>query len=160
LEAARKGSLEAFNRLVLEHQDAVYNFALRALCDETAAEELARRVFQTAFRELGRSAGRDLRLWLLRLAAKASLERLKDWRGRYRTPPAVQAWGVGSPVEACLRQIPPDLRLSLVLVDLEGLDYAQAAAVLGASPKKVQARLAQARQWVLRSQGAARPLSA
>ena len=154
IQAAKRGNLEAFNRLVLEYQDAVYSFAFRTLGDEEAAQETTRLIFQEAHRQLAGFRSGSFRLWLLRLAARICMRRLKGWHATYRTPPSIRTSPAENSLQACLRLIPPDLRLALILVDLEGLTYPEAAAVLNASPAKILARLAQARQWVLRSQGA------
>lgn len=154
LQAARQGDLEAYNRLVLNYQDEVYDFAFRTLGDEEAAQEATRLVFQTAFRNLSGFRKGSFRLWLLRTAAQACLHRLKGWNTPYRTPPSIRTSSAESGLQTCLRLVPPELRLVLVLVDLVGLSYPEAAAVLDASPSKILARLSQARQWVLRSQPA------
>jgi RNA polymerase sigma-70 factor (ECF subfamily) len=153
IQAAKGGNLEAFNRLVLEYQDDVYSFTFRTLGEEQAAQETTRLIFQDAYRQLPGFRSGAFRLWLLRLAARTCMRRLKDWRATYRTPPSIRTSPAENSLQACLRLIPPDLRLALILVDLEGLTYPEAAAVLNASPAKVLARLAQARQWVLQSQG-------
>jgi RNA polymerase sigma-70 factor (ECF subfamily) len=153
IQAAKRGDLEAFNRLVLECQDEVYSFAFRTLGEEQAAQETTRLIFQEAHRQLPDFRSGTFRLWLLRLAARTCMRRLKGWRGSYRNPPSIRTSPAENSLQACLRLIPPDLRLALILVDLEGLTYPEAAAVLNASPAKVLARLAQARQWVLQAQG-------
>jgi DNA-directed RNA polymerase specialized sigma24 family protein len=47
--------------------------------------------------------------------------------------------------EPNLSDLPFDLRLVIALVDLEGLDYEETAAILEISPLKVKSRLARAR---------------
>lgn len=152
IQMAIKGDLGAFNRLVAEHQDAVYSFAFRTLNDEALAQEIVRLVFQEAYRGLNGYRSGSFRYWLLRLAARACLKQLRDWHGPYRTPPTILTAPAEAGLQACLRLIPPELRLALVLVDLEGLSYTEAAAVLSSSPRKIRARLAQARRWVVQSQ--------
>jgi len=151
IQAARWGDLEAFNRLVVEYQDEVYNLVYRVLGEEEAALEATRDVFQVAYRQLDRYRKGSFRLWLFRIAARVCQQRLKGWSAPYRNPPSVRTSPEENRLQACLRLIPPEQRLALVLVDLQGLSYPEASAVLGASPEKLSGRLAQARQWVMRS---------
>lgn len=151
VQAARQGDLNAFNHLVLEYQDEVYNLAYRVLGEAGAAQEATRAVFQEAYRQLNGFRKGPFRLWLLRIAARVCLGQLKGWSAPYRTPPSVRTSPVENSLQACLRLIPPELRLALVLIDLQGLSYPEAAAVLDASPDKLLNRLAQARQWVMKS---------
>ena len=52
IRAAQNGDLEAFNRLVLAYQDALYNTALRILGDDSQAADATQEAFISAFRGL------------------------------------------------------------------------------------------------------------
>jgi RNA polymerase sigma-70 factor (ECF subfamily) len=50
------------------------------------------------------------------------------------------------PVEAALARLSPELRACVILVDIEELDYAEAAVALGVPLGTVRSRLFRARQ--------------
>jgi RNA polymerase sigma-70 factor, ECF subfamily len=133
LRAARQGDLSAFNRLVLEHQTAVYNLAYRLLDDEHAAAEATQTAFVSALRGLRAYHAGPFKLWVLRCLVQACRPLL----GR-RTDPAALPGGLAA--------LPPAQGLALGLVDIAGLDYAQAAAVLGLSLEQLRCDLAAARR--------------
>lgn len=140
ITAARGGDLQAFNRLVLAHQDAVYNLAYRLLGSEQAAVEAAQAAFRTAFHNLGVYRGCSLRDCLYRsLLAVCSLSGLAASRARC-DPAKLDA------LQSGLDALPPELRRVLALVDIAGLEYAEAALLLGLSPEQVGGRLAAARR--------------
>lgn len=132
------GSLPAFNRQVLEHQDAAYTLAYYLL----GVEETAAQIVQAAVSEVyhnGGSATGDTRLMLLRAVARACARRAAQ--------PGQSAEG-GLPA-ARLMTLPAPLRCAALLVDVLGLTYAEAARVLDSSSEKVGEWLAQARLAVM-----------
>jgi RNA polymerase sigma-70 factor (ECF subfamily) len=143
VRAAQQGDVNAFNRLVLQHQDGVYNLARRVLEDEAAAVRAAHLASRRAQAELQRCRPRSWRAWLYRLAVKACAQAWAQLERR--TGPARAAIPTGQPGELSLSGLPFDLRLVAALVDLEGLDYEEAAAALEVSTRMVRSRLAQAR---------------
>ena len=54
LEMAVQGSLEAFNSLVTYYQTAVYNTALRIMCDAARADDITQTAFINAWVSWGR----------------------------------------------------------------------------------------------------------
>ena len=84
IEGARRGSAEAWEQLVQEHQQAVFRLAyLLVVGDADDAEDLAQETFIRAHRALDRfESGRPLRPWLLRITTRLA----SNWRrsaGRY-----------------------------------------------------------------------------
>jgi RNA polymerase sigma-70 factor (ECF subfamily) len=146
LTAARRGDLAAFNRLVLEHQATVYNVAHRVLGDERAAAEVTQAAFVSALQELPAFREGPFQLWVLRWLVQAC----QPWLGRASRQSAAgslpRAAAAEAPLPHCLAALPPGQCLALALVDIAGLDYAQAALVLGASVARVRADLASARR--------------
>ncbi len=141
-EAGRPRDPAAFNQLVLAYQDAVYNCAYRLLGDEAAAADATQAAFAQALREQPAGADGPILVWLLRCLVRACAERLGAAQARRAVDPP--------PVQQCLAALPPEQRVVIALVDVAGLDYGQAAAVLQISHGQVRHRLAQARQTVLR----------
>src|SRR2546423_1346647 len=131
LARARRGDLDAFNELVLAHQDRVYGLCLRMLASPQAAEDAAQDTFISAWQNVARLRGDRFRPWLLRIAANLCLDRLRSKARRpTRSLEVALADGVPEPfdpapppeasvltgelrgrLEAALTQLPPDQRL-------------------------------------------------
>jgi RNA polymerase sigma-70 factor (ECF subfamily) len=150
LNAARRGDARAFSRLVVAHQAQIYSLSYRVLGDEQAAVEAAQSAVSQAARNIAGFQAGHFQLWLLGWVVSACQERLHNTglaHGAARAtagPSAVQA------LQDKLCHLPADLRLALVLVDVTGLDYAEAATVLGATREQVSRRVAAARARLIR----------
>ena len=165
---AKSGDLCAFNRIVSRYQNQVVNLAARMLGNRTQAEDVAQDTFISAYRSLSRFRGGNLRSWLLRIAANGSRDIL---RRRQRRPessleesldsPSFQpVSGAVSPEEAAQRSelnteiqnailtLSFDQRTVLVLVDIQGLSYNEAAEAMSVSVGTVKSRLSRARSRV------------
>ena len=176
-----QGDLGAFNGLVEQYQGVVYNLALRMLSDPAAAEDVSQEVFISAHRALARYRGGSLKAWLLTIAANASRDALRK-RKRERevsleevvessgmTPesrlPSPEEYTlrreVQREVQEALNRLSNDHRLAILLVDLQGLDYAEAAMAMSVSPGTLKSRLsrarAQLREQILAARGTLRP---
>ena len=57
LEMAVQGSLEAFNCLVTYYQTAVYNTALRIMCDASRADDITQTAFINAWKHINSFSG-------------------------------------------------------------------------------------------------------
>ncbi len=172
IRAARRGDLEAFNRLVLAYQDAVYNVAYRILGERAAAEDATQETFLRAWQHIRRYRGGSWRGWLFRIATNACYDHLRRRRRRPTVPlettdaeggtledapwladpnpksrPEAEAEraALRRALETCLQALPADQRAALVLVDVEGLPYAEAAQALGVALGTLKSRLARAR---------------
>jgi RNA polymerase sigma-70 factor (ECF subfamily) len=78
---AQAGETEAFEALVLAHQQFVFNLAWRALGDEREAEDLAQEAFVRAWLALPNFRGQArFRTWLYRIATNLCYNRLPRLR--------------------------------------------------------------------------------
>lgn len=170
IQAARQGDLDSFNRLVLAYQDIVYGQAYRMLGDPEPAADAAQETFIAAFRNMKNFRGGSFRAWLLRIATNTCYDELRRRQRRPTTPlepadaeddevesPHWLADTEHSPEEAaekaeleralqhCLEGLPPEFRTVVILVDLQGLDYAEAGTAIGSPVGTVKSRLARAR---------------
>lgn len=171
IQSARRDDLESFNRLVLAYQDLVYHQAYRILGERRAAEDAAQEAFLTAFRKLGSYRGGSFKVWLLRIVTNICYDQLR-WEKRHQVvsidPVDSQGDQIESPqwlvdpgetpelaaermelretLQGYINQLPIYARTVLVLVDIQGLDYSEAAAVVGVSIGTVKSRLARARK--------------
>lgn len=170
IRAARDGDLNSFNRLVLEYQDLVYNQAYRVLGDPHAADDATQEAFISAYTNIRSYRGGSFRAWLLRIVTNASYDELRRRKRRPTTPLEPlddageeiesPAWMVDpgeSPEEArqrvelagaiqnCISALPPEFRAVVALVDVQGMDYAEASEAIGSPLGTVKSRLARAR---------------
>jgi len=169
ISAAQKGDLTAFNLLVEAYQSLLYNTACRVLFDGDAAADATQDAFLSAYRALGRFRGGSFRAWLLRIVKNACYDQL---RAKKRRPTAsldallVSPDGASSQlrqrssngplqqvVRSDLRQaihqglqtLPPDQRITVVLVDIQGFSYQEAAEAMAVAPGTVKSRLSRGR---------------
>lgn len=167
---AQHGDLDAFNRLVLAYQDALYNTALRILGDEALAADATQEAFISAFRSLNSYRGGSFKAWLLRTVTNACYDELRRQKRRPSVPlepsndddeeiesPRWLADGSMSPeekfeadelehaIQHCLEDLPADFRMVVVLADIQGLDYAEVAVSVRVPLGTIKSRLARAR---------------
>lgn len=170
IQAARRGDLDAFNRLVLSYERLAYNVALRLLSDPAAAQDATQEAFISAYRNLRRYRGGSFKAWLLRIVSNACYDELRRHARRPITAlepededheqfdsPSWLADPDESPeelaereelaelIQSCLEQIEGEFRLAVVLVDLQGMNYSEAAEVLERPLGTVKSRLARGR---------------
>ena len=166
--AAAAGDRDAFEALVLRHQTRIVNYAMAIVKDPADAEDVAQETFIRAYRSLARFRGDSLfKTWLYTIATNAARTGL-DRRGRRsrledeslddETGPLsagdVPAGGADAEttlvrrelIDRALAALPPDLRIAVVLRDVEGLDYKEIAAATEAPIGTVESRIFRARR--------------
>lgn len=167
IQAAQKGDLAAFNRLVMAYQGLAYNVAYRILGDADAAADACQEAFLSAFRAMRGFRGGSFKSWLLRIVTNACYDQLR-YQGRRpvdsldelaevseHSPKLVN--GHERPEEHALRQelndliqqgiasLPADQRIVLVLSDVQGYAYQEIAEITDTSLGTVKSRLSRAR---------------
>lgn len=151
LERSANGDEEAFVILYQRHQGPVFRFALHMSGSRETAEEVTQDVFLalvSGLRRYSRERG-ALEPYLIGMA--------RNHVRRYMNQPPTNTFAVaedrGDPLHeqelaslrAAILKLPPNYREVVVLCDMEGLDYAQAAAQLGCAIGTVRSRLHRAR---------------
>jgi RNA polymerase sigma-70 factor, ECF subfamily len=167
---AQRGDLDAFNRLVLAYQDLVYTQAYRMMGEAEPAEDAAQDAFIAAYRKLGTYRGGSFKAWLLRIVTNLCYDELRRRKRRPTTPlepmdnddeeiesPRWLSDPNGRPedeaerlelaraLQGCLDQLPPEFRAVVALVDIQGMDYVEAAESMAKPLGTVKSRLARAR---------------
>jgi RNA polymerase sigma-70 factor (ECF subfamily) len=170
IQAAKQGNLDAFNRLVLAYQDQVYAQAYRMMGEPDAAEDATQEAFISAYRSIQSYRGGSFRAWLLRIVTNASYDELRRRQRRPTTPlepvdseeeeiesphwladpsdsPENQAerMELDQAIQNCLKELPPEFRAVVVLVDVQGFDYFEAAEAIRKPVGTVKSRLSRAR---------------
>ena len=158
LERHVAGDPEAFGELFRRHRDRMWAVAVRVCGDPELAADAVQDGFVAAFRRAGSYRGdAAVTTWLHRVVVNACLDLLRRARPTVeltdqqleRTPAggdpqaAVDARLV---VHEALAGLPEPQRLALVLVDLHGLQVAEAAAVLEVAEGTVKSRCARGRR--------------
>jgi RNA polymerase sigma-70 factor (ECF subfamily) len=174
--AAQRGDLESFNLLILRYQNLLFGIALRLLNDEDAAADAVQEALISAFRRFDTFRGDSLRSWLARVVVNACYDEMRKKRRQHSVPleqfnsdgeeietsywlidpesdPETQfeSFELESAIQKSLDKLQPIYRLMLVLVDIEGLSYEEAALAAHVPVGTVKSRLARARSQMQKS---------
>ena len=166
--AAVAGDRGAFEALVRRHQARIVNYAMAIVKDPAEAEDVAQETFIRAYRSLTRFRGdSSFKTWLYTIATNAARTGLERRSRRNRVEDAslddeaaplaagdVPAGDADAEttlvrresIDRALASLPPDLRIAVVLRDVEGLDYKEIAAATGAPIGTVESRIFRARR--------------
>jgi len=152
----------SFEREMLPHLDAAYNFARWLTRNEHDAQDVVQEVYLRAFRFFDQLRGENARPWLLRIVRNTCFTWLRRNRSFHPTTEFDEAlYGPDplslNPEEVLLRNergtvlrhamktLPRRLREVLVLRELEGLSYKEIAEATGTPAGTVMSRLSRAR---------------
>jgi len=171
MERLMAGHDAALNDLMERHATPVFRFLCRMLGNEDDANDLAQETFVRVFRARGSfRINQKFSTWLYTIAANLARNQIR-WRTRHpnvsmdaevgdreltlaSTLPAhdpspneqTLATERAAAVRAAVTRLPDDLREAIVLCEWEERTIAEAAIILGATPKAVESRLYRARQ--------------
>ncbi len=170
IREAKKGDLTAFNKLVLQYQDMLYNTAYRIIGDPGLAEDAVQEAFVSAFRKLYTYRGGSFKSWLLRIVTNACYDEFRRQKRKPTTPldiytddgdeiespgwledqsdspeKQLETLELEQAIQRCIQALPPDFRTVVVLTELEGLSYKEAAKAIKKPLGTVKSRLARAR---------------
>jgi RNA polymerase sigma-70 factor (ECF subfamily) len=176
IRAAQRGDLESFNLLILRYQNLLFGIALRLLNDEDAAADAVQEAVISAFRRFDTFRGDSLRSWLARVVVNACYDEMRKKRRQHSVPleqfnsdgeeietgfwlidpesdPETQfeSFELENAIQKSLDKLQPIYRLMLVLVDIEGLSYEEAALAAHVPVGTVKSRLARARSQMQKS---------
>lgn len=171
IRAAQRGSLDAFNSLVLRYQDAVFTTAYRIMGETQIAADITQDAFITAYRQISTFRGGVFRAWLLRIAANRCYDELRRYKRRptmsvesmvgeesadapdlpdpSQTPEQVALSNeLQRAIQDCISALGAEQRVVLVMSDIDGLDYESIATAVGVALGTVKSRLSRARAAV------------
>jgi RNA polymerase sigma-70 factor (ECF subfamily) len=161
IERARGGDLDAFNDLVLLHQDQLFALVARMVPDRDQASDAVQEAFFSAYRNLAGFRGGSVKSWLNRICVNAAMDAQRARKRRPVQPypefeddswqpptgeeadPERQVLTAerSSVLTAALAGITPDQRAAIVLFDIQGFDYAEIAEMTGVSLGTVKSRI-------------------
>ncbi|WP_299444909.1 RNA polymerase sigma factor SigM [uncultured Phycicoccus sp.] len=154
----------AFGELFRRHRDRMYAVAIRTTGQRELAADAVQEAFVSAFRRADAFRGEAaVTTWLHRIVVNACLDRLRreknatvrragdvadiDLPDRHDHHAATETAIV---VRDALARLPEAQRLALVLVDMQGLSVAEAAAVLDVAEGTVKSRCFRGREALAR----------
>jgi RNA polymerase sigma-70 factor (ECF subfamily) len=169
ISAAQKGDVTAFNQLVRAYQALVYRTAYRVLGDDASAQDATQDAMVSAYKHIRTYRGGSFKAWLLRIVTNACYDQLRVKQRRPTAsldamlidpdnpaPGADQAapetphefaerQELGAMIQRGLTTLSPDQRMVLVLIDIEGFDYDEAAQAMEINVGTIKSRLSRAR---------------
>jgi RNA polymerase sigma-70 factor, ECF subfamily len=169
IKSAQRGTIDAFNELILHYQSQVYNLAFHIMHDAAAADDATQEAFISAYRSLKQFRGGSFRAWLLRIVTNACYDELRREKRRPkvswedfgemdeeanphlvddgpRPEESMQQQELRALLERTIAKLPEHHRTALVLVDRLGLSYEEAAEAMDCALGTVKSRLARARR--------------
>ena len=174
----RGDSRTRFANVVMPHLDDAYSLARWVTGNRADAEDVVQEACLRAFRGIGGFSGGNGRAWVLTIVRNAAY----DWLRKNRSPAVIQvhdleavervqvpddATSAGNnpeaaliaradeaKLEAAIASLPAMFRDTLVLRDVQGLDYREIAAITCVPIGTVMSRLARARGRVIVMLGA------
>jgi RNA polymerase sigma-70 factor (ECF subfamily) len=176
VEGLRKGAEEAYDALITEYQQPVYNLISRLLNDPAEACDVVQEVFLKVFRKIGAFRGdSSLKTWIYRIAVNEAYN-YKRWFSRHRrqelglegdedsgrsyseklSDPSRSPFDCASDreqhalVEAALARLNPTFRTAVVLRDVEELSYEEIAEILQVALGTVKSRILRGRDALRR----------
>ncbi len=161
VEEALRGRLEAFNQLVVRHQDHLFGLVFRLVPDRDQAADAVQEAFFSAYRNLESFRGGSVRSWLGRIAVNAAMDMQRVRRRRpvqpypefeddswqppagKETEPESQTLALerSKALAQALGALPFEQRNCIVLFDVDGYDYAEIAGIMRVSVGTVKSRI-------------------
>lgn len=176
MERLQRGHDAALNDLMARHATPIFHFLYRMLHHEDDANDLAQETFVRVFKaKASFRPEQRFSTWLYTIAANLARNHIR-WRTRHPNvsldaEPDQPGYALGdtlvsnaptpkeqtlaaeraTAVRAALEELPAEMREAIILCEWEEQSVAEAATILGTTPKAVESRLYRARQ-ILRGQ--------
>jgi RNA polymerase sigma-70 factor, ECF subfamily len=166
------GRTEAFEQLVIRHQDRLCNALVRVLGSADDADDVAQDAFVQAFQKLATFRGNaSFYSWLFRIALNAAASRKRrSWRkwasievireqtghdpgdNRPEAAPghALETGERQAAVQSALAQLSEEFRIPLVLREIDGLKYEEISEILDCPIGTVRSRIHRGRSELRR----------
>jgi RNA polymerase sigma-70 factor (ECF subfamily) len=164
---ARRGDREAFGQLIEQYQVPLYNMALRMVGGRDDAADVTQEAFLRAWEKIRTLRDAPFKSWLFQIAANLCYDHFRRGK-RYGVMPEEEQGGklvsLGLPtpdpqeraeasernrlVREGIAALEHDMRLALILRDINGLSYEEIGAVLRVPLGTVKSRIARARAAV------------
>ena len=170
IRRAKHGDMDAFERLILQHEKTVYNLAFRMLYHSEDAKDVSQEVFLKAYRNIGNFDERSaFSTWLYRITYNTCIDATRRQKGKqsYSLEDELEneegtiqrqvADKGDTPEEAILKKeqrseilqaldtLSEEHKTAIILRDVKGLSYEEIAEILEISLGTVKSRISRAR---------------
>ena len=156
VRAAASGDLAAFDALVRLYQQPVWRFLCHLVRDPALAEDLSQETFLRAYRKLDGFAHQSrFSTWLFQIARNAGIDALRRRERDTRLLSVVPIPGDrpspvgGAELDAGIAALSPKLREAVLVVEVLGYRYREAAVILGVPEGTVKSRVHAAREQLV-----------
>lgn len=174
IERLKAGEAQAFDDFVIRYSQNVYALLIRLTEDEEEARDLTQETFLRALKAIKNFRGdADLKTWLYRIAVNESRNRFRWWKRRHKSSMISLDAEMNSSekplsetitddsenpemetlrrereraLRQALRELPVNFREVIILRDIEGLTYEEAAAALETNVGTIKSRIARGRE--------------
>ena len=170
IRSAKHGDMDAFEKLILQHEKTVYNLAFRMLNHSEDAKDVSQEVFLKAYRNIGNFDERSaFSTWLYRITYNTCIDAMRRQKGKQSyslegeleneegTIQRQVADKGDTPEEAILKKeqrleilqaldtLSEEHKAAIILRDVKGLSYEEIAEILEISLGTVKSRISRAR---------------
>lgn len=159
--------IQAYNRAVDDHSDALYRYVVKQLRDRDEAKDIVQECFLRLWMRLDQVTVTGARSYLFTMAHNLVVDRTRRRKHVARYEPVHDQVltaqqpkaGLGDAIDRALAQLTPLQRTLILLRDLEGHSYNQIVSITGLdmtqvkvylfrARKAMQAQLGTLEQWV------------
>ncbi len=170
IRRAKHGDMDAFEKLILQHEKIVYNLAFRMMYHSEDAKDISQEVFLKAYRNIGNFDERaSFSTWLYRITYNTCIDEMRRQKGKqnysiedeFENEDGVMQRQVAdsgdTPEEAILKKeqraeilqaldtLSEEHKMAIILRDVKGLSYEEIAEILQISLGTVKSRISRAR---------------
>ena len=167
ISSFKRGDKSAFETIILNYQDRIYNLCRYMLANEHDAEDAAQDTFLKAYQSLNDfKPNASLYTWLYRIAVNTCIdykrrpffesifrrsdtgeEKVIEYASTSPSPERLsESKQMGHALQKSLKKLSQKLRGVIILKEIEGLSYEEIAAVLDISIGTVKSRISRARE--------------
>ena len=169
IKDAQKGSIAAFNQLVMAYQGTAYNVAYRVIGNGDAAADACQEAFLKAYQAIKHYRGGSFKSWLLRIVTNTCYDQMryksrrpatsledmvensdhagdKLVNGSERPEESILRGELSDLIQLGINHLPDDQRVVLVLSDVQGFSYQEIAEIVGQPLGTIKSRLSRGRQ--------------
>lgn len=170
IEKFLAGDITAFNRLVWQWQEPIYNFILRLHGDAEISKDICQKTFIRVYKNLRKLKDHHkFKSWLYQIAANLCRDELRRWKkyhlisvdqinaayeaGEASLPEYLRTTPRHAPdfnsgqqqartlIELALRKIPEEQRIVIIMKEYQDLKFTEIAEILDQSVSTVKSRL-------------------
>ena len=162
---AQSGQAEAFAQVIEGYEKLIFNIAYRYMGNREDAEDVAQEAIIKIFSHLytidPEGGGKGFKAWTAKITVNTAIDELRRRKRKYaaETVPEDAELPANTPtpeeetlqrermraLQAALQRLPDQMRMIIILRDMQGFTYEEMAQVMGCKMGTVKSRLARAR---------------